>query len=424
MLGGLSLAALTRCARPPVLLAPGPFPLGVASGDATPSGAVLWTRYLGMDALRVAVWEGDGERPPDAALQPAAPGAEGFAQVEVEGLRAGTWHRYRFEAIDASGAVLGVSDPGRFRTAIQSDSAERLTFGAVSCTKAGHSFATLARAAENPGLDAFLLLGDIVYTDGSRTLADYEAAWERGIGSPEYRALRASTSTVAIWDDHEVRNNWTGESVESGLYSAAQEAFLLHQPVRRPASGQNRFWRKLSWGRTADVFVLDARSERNHARGEYISPEQFAWLTRGVAESQAAFKLVLNTVPIGSFDTAFFQPFTDDTWQACPEQRAAVLRAIDEANVPGVIWLSGDFHLACVGRVSRKGPGERALEVLVGPGAQRPNVLPSYPGGPQWDFSSGINNYSSLELDPQSGDARLRYHDGKGRVFFDRVYRP
>jgi alkaline phosphatase D len=422
MLGGLSLAALTRCAKGEVELAPGPFPLGVACGDATPTGALLWTRYLGVEALRAAVWEGDGDRPADARLFAAPVSPEGFVSTEVEGLTPGRWHRYHFEALDAAGAVILTSTPGRFRTAIAPDSTEPLTFGAVSCTKAGHSFASLLRAAENPALDAFLLLGDIVYTDGSSSRADYEAAWERSIGSPEYRALRASTSTVAIWDDHEVRNNWNGDGIEHPLYVAAQEAFLAHQPLR--TDPQARLWRKLSWGRTAELFVLDARSERNHARGEYISPEQLEWLTRGIAESRATFKLVLNTVPIGSFDTAFFQPFKDDTWQACPEQRTAVLRAIDDARVPGVVWLSGDFHMACVGRVSREGPGDRALEVLVGPGAQRANILPSYPSGPQWDFSSGINNYTSLGLEPDSGELRVRYHDGKGKVFFDRLYRP
>ena len=422
---GLSALGLSACLRPEPAPPAGPFPLGVASGDAWADGAVLWTRYQGTDPLRLWIWEGDGERPQDALRVEVTPDGGGFVSHVAAGLRSGTWHRYRFEAVDPDGVVLDASETGRFRTALAADALETLTFGAVSCTMYGYPFAPLARAGENPALDAFLLLGDVVYTDGSASLEDYRTRWAQTLGSPEYRALRRNTSVVALWDDHEVRNNWDGDSVDRALYANARQAFLEHEPLRRDPAAPNRYWRKLSWGRTADVFVLDARSERNRARGEYLSAEQAAWLTRGIAESRAAFKLVLNSVPIGAFDTAFFAPFSGDMWQAFPEQRAAVLQAIDDSQARGVIWLSGDFHLASVGRVSHPGhPGARALEALVGPGAQSPNVLPSYPAAPLWDFSSGINNYTSFELNPATGEARIRYVDGHGRVFFDRVYRP
>src|SRR5205823_3695812 len=99
-------------------------------------------------------------------------------------------------------------------------------------------------------------------------------------------------------------------------------------------------------------------------------------------------------------------------WQAFGEQRQRVLDGIDASGATGVIFLSGDFHLASVGRVSASGPGSRLLEALVGPGAQGANPLPSYPGGPQWDWSSGINNYTSFELNPATREARVRYHAG------------
>ena len=52
----------------------------------------------------------------------------------------------------------------------------------------------------------------------------------------------------------------------------AMAAFARNLPLRLDAPG--RFWRRLSWGRTVDFFVLDARSERNRAAGEYISRAQ------------------------------------------------------------------------------------------------------------------------------------------------------
>ena len=387
----------------------GAFPLGVATGDAGPEGAILWTFSPGASALSTLVWrESEGA---DRATRRDVTPDEGFALVELDGLDAATWYRYRFER--PSGEA---SAEGRFRTALAADSSAPLIIGATSCIKSGYSYAALARAAERTDLDAFIFLGDAVYTDGSSSVADFRSKWADGLGAPEYLALRGSTSLITQWDDHEVRNDWNGDTVDPKLRATARKVFLEHQPMR----AGSKLWRKLSWGKTAELFVLDCRSERDAKNGNYISPEQLDWLTRGLVESQAVFKLVLNTVPIGSFDTPFFAPFNGDNWQGFPKQRNELLQAIDDSGVKGVIFLSGDFHLASSGQVSRSGPGSTLPEFLVGPGAQGPNPVPSYPGPPQWDFSSAVNNYTTFELDPLTGVATVRYHSGQGLVIFEK----
>ena len=105
-------------------------------------------------------------------------------------------------------------------------------------------------------------------------------------------------------------------------------------------------------------------------------------------------------MPIGAFDSAFFAPFNDDNWQGFPAQREALLSGLEASGATGVIFVSGDFHFACFGRVARKGPGSTLFEALVGPGAQGPNPLPAYPSGDPWEFSSAVNNYTTFQLDP------------------------
>jgi alkaline phosphatase D len=386
------------------------FPLGVASGDALPDSALLWTRFTGKDGLEAVLWP---EGSPEASRRLAAPLEDGFALIEVSGLDPHTWYSFRFES---AGGQL--SPMGRFRTALAPDALETITIGATSCIKYGHSYDVLAQAAERTDLDAFVFLGDAVYTDGSSVLADFRRKWAEGLSGAEYGALRGSTSMITQWDDHEVRNDWSGDSIDPTLLANARRAFLDHQPIRRDAARPLRFWRKLTWGRTAELFILDARSERNRAEGHYISPEQLEWLISGVTSSTATFKLILNTVPIGEFDSAFFAPFAGDNWQGFPAQRDELLRGIEDS---GAIFLSGDFHLASFGRVAKQGPGSTLFEALVGPGANTPNPLPAYPSGDPWEFSSAINNYTSLELNPFTRKATVRYHSGDGRLIFERV---
>lgn len=391
------------------------FPLGVAAGDATPDGALLWTLYNGEEALDVVVWPEAGELTGQRRMP--APDVEGFIIADFTGLRPGTWYNFHFE-----GPSGETSPIGRFRTALAPGQLEKLTFAATSCIKHGNSYAALGDAGSRTDIDAFIFLGDAVYTDGAKSLEDFRKKWSRGLGEPEYTGLRGSTSLISLWDDHELRNNWEKGNVKPGMLDAARRAFLEHQPLRQNAAQPNRYWRSIKWGDTAELFVLDARSERDRKAGHYLSPEQLDWLIKSVQTSTAKFKLILNTVPIGPFDTALFAPFSSDCWLAFPEQRNELLSRLEATGAKGVLIVSGDFHFGCFGRANRAGtPGYGLYETLVGPGANHPNPSPTYPHGDPWEFSTAKKNYATFELDPFTEQARVRFHSEDGRVLFDRV---
>jgi alkaline phosphatase D len=117
-----------------------PFTLGVASGDPTPDGIVLWTRlapeprdpsFLGKrpvpvrwriardERMRHQVAGGWAVAPPELAHS---------VHVEVKGLRPGRDYFYQFE-------VRGEESPvGRFRTAPERDQlVQRLRFAFATC---------------------------------------------------------------------------------------------------------------------------------------------------------------------------------------------------------------------------------------------------------------------------------------------------
>ncbi|MBX7116022.1 MAG: alkaline phosphatase D family protein [Myxococcaceae bacterium] len=397
------------------------FPLDVAAGDVGPDSALLWTRYTGGQSLLLKVWEDTalpGVIPLDVAV---SPGAEGIVRADVTGLTPGKNYRYAFIEKDGEREV-SESPQGRFRAALAPDALEPLRFGAVSCTEQNHSLDTLLRAGERTDLDAFFMLGDTVYADSANTFEQYNGIWQRSLSLTGHRVMRRSTSMIATWDDHEFDNNWGGDTLPKERIEAAAKAFFLHQPVRYDEKKPTRVWRSLKWGKTAEVFVLDGRGERDRARGQYISTEQMAWLKAGLKESPCAFKVILNSVPIGRFGGAIYTLFASDRWEGFPDQRDEILSHVDREDIRGVLWVSGDFHLACMGRVSMSGPGSKAIEVLVGPGAQDANPLPSYPSHPQFDWASAINNYTTFDLDPRSMEALIRYHSGKGKVFAERTY--
>jgi alkaline phosphatase D len=236
---------------------------------------------------------------------------------------------------------------------------------------------------------------------------------------------------IATWDDHEVGNNWSPETIDPELLARATQAFFEHLPIRRDEASPGRIWRKLRFGRTAEIFVLDGRSERRPSTREtdgatYLSREQMDWLKGGLAASEAVFKIVMNSVPIGNFPASFdlgsilLDPA--DRWQGYPAARRELLSFIEDTPIPGVVFLSGDFHLACAGRAAPSGVGSRTLEILAGPGAQVANPLSYLLDEPQFDYATHSLNYATLALDPATRQIRVSYVGSSGSVLRELVY--
>ncbi|MEW5738301.1 MAG: alkaline phosphatase D family protein [Myxococcota bacterium] len=400
------------------------FPLGVSAGDVEATRAVVQTRYVGAGSLALRVWRvglQGWERVADTPVQPAD---GGFIHLDVAGLEPGARYRYAFVELQA-GVPVGRSAIGRFRAALPAGAVEPLVFGACSCTENNEVATPLLRAGERGDLDLFLLLGDTSYNDGCMTLDEYRARWASNLGTPEYRALRASTSVLATWDDHEVTNDFNPERLSATRLAIARQAFFEMLPLRRDALAPERIWKSIRWGATAEFFVLDGRSERKPSTllpgGDhiYLSRQQMDWFKQALAASTATFKIILNSVPITDFG---FSAFTTDTWRAYFKQRDEILSFIDASAISGVLWVAGDHHFASVGRISASGPGANALEVLAGPGAQNGNILFQALRPPRWDFASGTNNYLAVHLEPSTRQARLVFHDASDTVLFDRTY--
>lgn len=393
------------------------FPLGVASGDATTTSAIFWTSYTGSSPIELVVWEMDGDTYGPTVFVGAALPIERYVHVDASALSPGRRYRYTFFVRDGA-TRTSRSAIGRMRAAIASDALEPLVIGAVSCNSNTRDIATLGHAGGRTDLDLFVFLGDSTYNDGAVTLAEYRAPWTQNIGRPEYRALRGAASMLATWDDHEFDNDWNPETFDAAQRAAAIQTFFEHQAVRRDPTNPDRVWKSVRWGRTAELFVLDCRSERMPStRGDadaiYVSRAQMDWLKAGLMASTSTFKIIVNSVPISNFP-GFFDFTSNDRWEGYAAQRTEILSFIDTNLISGVIWLAGDFHMASAGRVDTSGPGSTQIELLAGPGAQTGNPGAFSLGAPQFDFATSDDNYTIIELDPMMGRFTATWIDGGG----------
>ncbi|GFH35125.1 alkaline phosphatase D family protein [Streptomyces pacificus] len=384
---------------------------GVASGDPLPDGVLLWTRVTpSPDAL-----PGSGKGPATevgweiaedqgftrvaaGGLTTATAATDHTVKVDVRGLRPATAYFFRF----TSGG--NVSATGRTRTAPAADAAAPgVRFGVVSCAnwESGY-FAAYRHLAARADLDAVLHLGDYLYEYGTgaypaekyvvrrhepaheiTTLSDYRARHGTYKTDTDLQALHAAHPLVAIWDDHEIANDaWSGgaenhtpgtEGDYAARAAAAKQAYFEWMPVRTSTEGT--VYRRLRFGKLADLHLLDLRSFRSAqasvGSGKVDDPErtitgraQLDWLKAGLASSDAAWKLVgtsvmISPVAFGSVPAHLLGPIAGllglpeeglavnvDQWDGYTDDRKELLRHLTDRGIENTVFLTGDIHMA------------------------------------------------------------------------------
>ncbi|MFJ9078073.1 alkaline phosphatase D family protein [Streptomyces sp. NPDC102278] len=387
------------------------FPHGVASGDPLPDGVLLWTRVTpspeavpgsGLGPDTAVGWEvaedRDFARIVASGSVTATAATDHTVKVDVRGLRPHTPYWYRFTA----GAT--VSAIGRTLTAPAVDAATPgIRFGVVSCAnwESGY-FSAYRHLAARTDLDAVLHLGDYVYEYASGTypeakyvvrphqprheivsLADYRTRHGTYKTDADLQALHAAHPVVAIWDDHEFANDaWSGgaenhtagaEGDWAARAAAAKQAYFEWMPVRASIAGT--VYRRLRFGSLVDLHLLDLRTFRSQqvkvGSGAVDDPErtitgraQLDWLKSGLANSNAAWKLVgtsvmISPVAFGSLPAHLLKPLakllglpegglaiSTDQWDGYTDDRKELLGHLKDRGIKNTVFLTGDIHMA------------------------------------------------------------------------------
>jgi len=406
LLGGPT-AALGAASKPrrkikEPFLRDGDFHLGVGSGFPGTDEITLWTRVDGVDRnsrIRLEV-----ARDPDfkrTVLRrdvrvPMVRDATVHARLKGGALRPGEEFYYRFATRTTS------SEVGRFRTARPADSAEPVRVGFFSCQdyQAGYYAAHGALAAIDD-LDVVICLGDYVYEqtfyDGPADRKDSLGAnkdafvvsldeWRQKYrlykADPNLRAMHAQHPMVAIWDDHEVEDNYAGDDRDTAKgettdydFAARRRngylAFFEYMPRLRAKPVDTRTYGSARFGKTAELFLLDQRQYRDAqpCTGQIIVPcpdaetgartflgaAQKAWFKDAVATSTATWKVVANQLMIMAVDSAPGSTINVDAWDGYGAERREILEHFRAKGVKDLTFLTGDIHTFFAGTVHTNG---------------------------------------------------------------------
>jgi alkaline phosphatase D len=391
----LALAALGIIAKPYVSRA-ADRPLvthGVQSGDVSTDSGVVWARTDRPARMLVEVATTDSFKAiRSEVFVDALPETDFTAKALIEGLPAGQDIFYRIRFQDHSSTVLGEPEVGRFRTAPSDRRSISFTWSGdtvgqgwgIDESRGGiRGYAAMSRARP----DFFIHCGDQIYADApierrqampngeiwqnlvteekskvAEMLAEFRGNYKYNLLDRNLRAFNAEVPLFAMWDDHEVTNDWVpGVAVTWADYkersiltlsARGSRAFHEYMPMRETPAEAGRVYRKIAYGPLLDVFMLDMRSYRGANRealtsygpdAYFLGPAQTAWLKRELMNSKATWKVIAADQPLGVISSdAIAQgdgpPLGRET------EIADLLAFIKHAGVRNTVWITADMH--------------------------------------------------------------------------------
>ncbi|WP_280347050.1 alkaline phosphatase D family protein [Nocardia neocaledoniensis] len=400
---GVSAVSSARFAAPRTL--GDPFSLGIASGEPTPDGVVLWTR-LAPDPLAPDGYGGMPINPVTVDYEVAED--ERFAKVvargsavatralghsvhpEISGLAPDRWYFYRFRAGSA------ISPVGRTRTAPAAGSpTARMRFAFASCQSWSSGYYTAYEHLSAEDLDLVVHLGDYIYESSwvlarrgatlppqlegeAVNLTGYRLRYAQAKTEGPLRAAHARFPWLVTFDDHELDNNWAADRPGLGVdvyrlpplfrrrKAAAFQAMYEHQPMRLaqlPVGPSVHLHRRYRFGDLAEFTMIDTRQYRTpQACGDgsavldcadryatdrsILGAAQRDWLVDGLATSPARWQVLGNQVAMAQSD---YDPgpavlLGTDAWDGYIADRNTVLGAAADRAAGNLVVITGDRH--------------------------------------------------------------------------------
>ncbi|MCL4111779.1 UNVERIFIED_CONTAM: hypothetical protein GTU68_017540 [Idotea baltica] len=372
-----------------------PFQLGVASGDPTGDGFVLWTRLApkpfeggGMPSLNVSVnWMVAKDEAMTKVVAKgtaiAAPELGHSVHVEVEGLDPDRWYFYQFMSSGETSPV------GRTRTApAQNAMMDKFQFVFASCQHYETGLFTAYEHMVKEPIDLVVHLGDYIYEyagkDGRirkhigeeiNSLDDYRQRLAQYKMDPSLQAMHAAAPWIVTWDDHEFDNNYANAiSEESGIdqqaflqrRANAYQAYYEHMPLRKsaiPNGPDMKLYRKVNFGKLLEFDVLDTRQYRSDQpcgdKSGILCPEaldskktmmgkkQEKWLKKQLLKSDARWNVIAQQVMMGRVDRdpkPDTQQFSMDQWSGYDFSRRRLMELLASERISNPVVLTGDIH--------------------------------------------------------------------------------
>ncbi len=375
-----------------------PFLWGVASGDPTSNGVIIWTKVQQsiIPIVQTQTWEvsTDSSFATTSATGAvdALPTNDFCVRAEVTGLQPNTYYYYRF----TDSATGNTSRIGRTRTA-PSGTTDNITFAVASCSSIYSGFFNAYRQiANNNDIDLMIHLGDYLYDfvdedeqvripDPFPTVPENLEEWrdrhEYYLLDPDLRKARQMHPWVVIWDNHDF-----GDGTQGGI-----QAFWEYIPRRDFQNDTSWINRSLAFGNLVDLTMIDIEKYRNidsiAGEASVLGTAQREWFLNQLSNSTAKWRIVGNQKMFGGWYATGIPPdspiptdgdvFDAGSWDGFMAERTTVLQHLVDNNINNFMVISGDVHMSFCMDLSLDPLDSTIYDPITGNGAVGVEFIPT-----------------------------------------------
>jgi alkaline phosphatase D len=341
---------------------------GPMLGAISPTSATVWARWASAADVRLAYAPASESTVLESPVAAASAEGDLTSKISLSDLQPDTVYRYSLIGRNAAGVETQTPDQ-YFRTPPAEPAA--LSFVVLSDFMTGLKPSKALTAATRSRPDFAAIIGDLDHRDPASppgTGVSYYPPEEADtvlanmrrmrremfdpatpIGANFAKAFVRGTSTTrpqvplyVVWDDHDFCANNAGSecpfTAQSLQVFRENFATAANNGLDGSSSCSQGVWQRFSHGALAEVFMLDARSNRETGGASMLGACQKQWLMDGLTGSGATWKFVLSPVP--------FNPGTKpyDAWAAYPAERQELVDFIRSHDIRNVVFISGDIH--------------------------------------------------------------------------------
>jgi phosphodiesterase/alkaline phosphatase D-like protein len=377
------------------------FTSGVTAGEVTANTAMVWARTNHQAQVNAQVAkDGAFHNIVRQRLVNASDTNNDTVQTKFGGFAPNTPYHYRF----CYPSGHSCSQTGRFLTAPRPTDPKTIRFAysgdETAATAPGQTapfwgtfkaFKSMVAQHNDFNID----FGDTIYSDpevpGAGVASTVAQKWDmyrKKLALANMQKIRSATGLYNHWDDHEFVNDFSIPENGRPLYNRSVRAFRNYEPVT--FSDKNGIYRSFRWGKNLQIFFLDERSFRsakasanhvcdnpdtaapdlaptapqstrnffsaivpslsqpvsqaclnkiNNPTRTFLGQRQLNTFLDDVKSSNAKWKVVMNETPIQQF---YALPY--DRWEGYASERVKLLKALQNANVSHLVFLTTDTH--------------------------------------------------------------------------------
>lgn len=230
-----------------------------------------------------------------------------------------------------------------FSASVNAAEFKTLAFG--SCNH-GHLPQPMWSVIESHEPDLFLWTGDVVYADTTDPVK-MKRKYSQQLNRPEYRQFTSKIPVIGVWDDHDYGINNGGK--KHPTKARAQQMFLdfIGEPQGTDRRKQEGVYTSYTYGEgqnTVKLFLLDVRYNRDltgSGRADTLGEKQWRWLEKEIKNSTASVNIIVSSISVLSTQFPFAEEWSDFKWS-----RKRLFKLLDDNDLPGVLFLTGDRHFS------------------------------------------------------------------------------